>query len=67
MDLDNQTTGSKSLRGTEVAAVMYTVFESAKLCGVAPLAYMTAAVEAALAKAGAVLLPEDFSKQFEVA
>ncbi|MBM3271127.1 MAG: transposase [Candidatus Sericytochromatia bacterium] len=52
--------GSKSLRGTEVAAVMYTIFESAKLCGVDPVAYMTAAVEVALAKAGDVLLPEDF-------
>ncbi|MBU6430085.1 MAG: transposase, partial [Cyanobacteria bacterium REEB65] len=52
--------GSKSLRGTEVAAVMYTIFESAKLCGVDPIAYTTAAVNAALAKAGVVLLPEDF-------
>lgn len=52
--------GSKSLRGTEVAAVMYTIFESAKLCGVDPVAYVTAAVQHALAKAGNILLPEDF-------
>lgn len=52
--------GSKSLRGTEVAAVMYTIFESAKLCGVDPVAYMTAAVQVALTKAGEVLLPDDF-------
>ncbi len=52
--------GSKSLRGTEVAAVMYTIFESAKLCGVDPVAYVTAAVQHALDKAGNTLLPEEF-------
>ena len=40
--------GSKSRRGTEVAAVFYTLIESAKLCCVEPGAYLTRATEAAL-------------------
>ena len=40
--------GSKSVRGTEVAALFYTLLESAKLCGVEPRAYLRAAAEAAL-------------------
>ena len=50
--------GSKSRRGTEVAATFYTVLETAKLVGVDPAAYLRAAV---LADArGEVLLPADF-------
>lgn len=50
--------GSKSQRGTEVAATFYTLLETAKLCGVAPARYLR---EAALADArGEVLLPHDF-------
>jgi transposase len=40
--------GSKSKRGTEVAALFYTIIESAKLCGLEPKAYLKAAVRAAL-------------------
>ncbi|MDB4987436.1 MAG: hypothetical protein JWN04_2614, partial [Myxococcaceae bacterium] len=40
--------GSKSVRGTEVAAVFYTLIESAKRAGVEPRAYLRAAAEAAL-------------------
>ena len=47
--------GSKSKRGTEVAATFYTLLETAKLCGVHPARYLR---EAALADArGVVLLP----------
>jgi hypothetical protein len=49
--------GSKSERGTEVAAVFYSLFETAKLVGVDPARYLR---EAALADAhGEVLLPFD--------
>jgi transposase len=40
--------GSRSRRGTEVAAILYSLLESAKLCGVEPKAYLRAAVLAAL-------------------
>lgn len=39
--------GSKSRRGTEVAATFYTSLETAKLHGVNPAAYLAAAVMAA--------------------
>lgn len=49
--------GSKSKRGTEVAAVFYSLLETAKLCGVDPAMYLR---EAVLADArGEVLLPSD--------
>lgn len=49
--------GSKSKRGTEVAATFYTLLETAKLCGVDPARYLR---EAALADArGEVLLPHE--------
>lgn len=40
--------GSRSRRGTEVAAVMYSLLESAKLAGIEPKAYLRHAVSAAL-------------------
>jgi transposase len=48
--------GSKSVRGTEVAALFYTLRESAKLAGVEPRGYLRAAAEAAL-KGQPPLLP----------
>jgi transposase len=49
--------GSKSKRGTEVAAIFYTLLETAKLCGIDPAKYLR---EAALADSrGEVLLPHD--------
>lgn len=51
--------GSKSKRGTEVAATFYTLFETAKLSGVEPAAYLRAAVDRMLSS-GEVLLPWDF-------
>jgi transposase len=41
--------GSRSQRGTEVAALLYSLVESAKLCGLEPKGYLRRAVTAALA------------------
>jgi transposase len=49
--------GSRPRRGTEVAALLYSLIESAKLCGVEPKAYLTTATRAALETPGAVTLP----------
>lgn len=51
--------GSKSPRGAEATAILYSVFESAKLSGVDPAAYLQAAVRAALEIPFRVLLPHD--------
>lgn len=51
--------GSKSRRGTEVAAIMYSLVETAKVCGVDPTKYLAAAVKAA--RRGVVLLPAAFA------
>jgi transposase len=53
--------GSKSKRGTEVAAIFYTLFETAKLSGVDPRAYVTLAANRAIADHGAVTLPSDLT------
>jgi transposase len=50
--------GSKSKRGTQVAALFYTLCETAKLRGVDPKAYLRQALFAAIASPGAVTLPE---------
>lgn len=50
--------GSKSQRGTEVAALFYSLVETAKLVGVDPAKYLRAAAEAAL-RDSRVLLPHD--------
>lgn len=55
--------GSKSVRGTEVAAVMYSLVESAKVSGVDPMAYLIACAARAKRTPGAVLLPADFKAQ----
>ena len=49
--------GSRSKRGTEVAALFYSLIESAKLCGVEPKAYLLQATRSALATPGTVTLP----------
>jgi transposase len=41
--------GSRSLRGTQVAALFYSLLESAKLAGIEPKAYLQLALQAALA------------------
>ena len=44
-------------RGTEVAALFYSLIESAKLCGVEPKAYLLQATHVALETPGTVTLP----------
>ena len=51
--------GSRSQRGTQVAALFYTLCETAKLVGVDPYAYLLRALHAAIAQPGAVTHPED--------
>lgn len=51
--------GSKSERGTEVAAIFYSLIESAKLCGLNPKQYLLKATKAALENPGTVLLPHE--------
>jgi transposase len=53
--------GSRSKRGTEVAALFYTLFETAKLSGVDPRAYVTQAAIRAIQSPGAVTLPSDLT------
>tara|TARA_B100000959_G_scaffold286158_1_gene363617 strand:+ start:830 stop:2311 length:1482 start_codon:yes stop_codon:yes gene_type:complete len=51
--------GSKSKRGTEVAALFYSLVESAKLCDIEPRKYLRAAVSAALG-GREIPLPHEF-------
>jgi len=53
--------GSKSRRGTEVAATLYTVVETAKLHDIDPAAYIHAAIVAA--DRNELLLPAQFAAQ----
>nr|XP_061810412.1 uncharacterized protein y4jD-like [Nerophis lumbriciformis] len=50
--------GSRSKRGTQVAAILYSLAESAKLIGDEPNAYLLRATRAALREPGTVTLPE---------
>ncbi|MGK7297240.1 MAG: IS66 family transposase [Candidatus Wenzhouxiangella sp. M2_3B_020] len=49
--------GSRSVRGTEVAAIIYTIVETAKACGVDPRAYMRRVVENDIRNPYTVTLP----------
>jgi transposase len=49
--------GSRSKRGTEVAALFYSLIESAKLADVEPKVYLLQATRAALTDPGTVTLP----------
>ena len=55
------TSCSHSKRGAEVAALCYTLFESAKLAGVDPHRYVLEAARRAITLPGAVTLPEDLT------
>ena len=59
--------GSRSRRGTEVAAIYYSLVESAKLAGVSPKDYILAVARAARENPGTVLLPEDFKAMLDTA
>lgn len=52
--------GSRSKRGTEVSAILYSLLESAKLAGVEPKEYLRAAVIAAI-RGLAVPLPHEYA------
>ena len=49
--------GSRSRRGCEVAALFYSLIETAKLCGAEPKSYLLRATSEALSHPGAVTLP----------
>lgn len=49
--------GNRSKRGAQVAAILYSLVETAKLQGVDPLAYLTDAAKAAIRRPGTVTLP----------
>ena len=51
--------GSRSIRGTQVAALFYTLCETAKLVGIDPHAFLLRALCAAIDKTAAVTYPED--------
>lgn len=51
--------GSRSVRGTHVAALFYTLCETAKLVGVDAHTYLLRALYAALAEPGAITYPDD--------
>jgi transposase len=51
--------GSRSEWGTRVAALFYSLIESAKLVGVEPRAYLGEASRRAIRNAGTVTLPRD--------
>jgi transposase len=51
--------GSRSERGTRVAALFYTLLESAKLTGVEPAAYLAEATRRAIANPGTITLPRN--------
>ena len=51
--------GSRSARGTRVAALCYSLLESAKLAGVEPATYLAEATRRAIATPGTVTLPRD--------
>lgn len=53
--------GSRSRRGTEVAALFYSLVETAKLCGVDPKSDLRTATLAAL-RGEPVLLPHQFAE-----
>lgn len=55
--------GSKSLRGTQVAALFYSLIETARLVGVDPKAYLLAATRRALADPKSALLPHQFATE----
>jgi transposase len=58
--------GSKSERGTQVAALFYSLLESAKLVGVEPKTYLRAAVKAAL-DGREIPLPHELAAQSALA
>lgn len=59
--------GSKSLRGTQVAAMFYSLIESAKLAGLNPVEYVGTAVRRAIDNPRTVTLPCDLARELAAA
>lgn len=57
--------GSHSERGTTVAAVFYSLVETAQMCGLDPLEYLTVATERAILDKGRVTLPQDYAEELK--
>ena len=57
--------GSRSRRGTEVAAMMYTIFETAKICGVDPREYIRRVVINDIDNPHTVTLPTPIEEVME--
>jgi len=53
--------GSRSKRGTEVAALFYTMMETAKLSGIDARTYLRQAATQAIKKPGTITLPTDLT------
>ena len=51
--------GSRSVRGTEVAAVYNSLLDTAKLGGLDPKDYLLQAARAAIEEPGVAILPQD--------
>jgi hypothetical protein len=58
--------GSRSRRGSEVAAILYSLLETAKLVGVDPREYLRAAL-AAHVERGEALIPHDMLTPLQAA
>lgn len=54
--------GSRSVRGTQVAAISYSLIETCILCGVDPEAYLRYTARAALRSPGIAILPHEFAR-----
>lgn len=54
--------GSRSVRGTEVAAISYSLIETCILCGVDPEEYLQFVARAALRTPGIAILPQEFAR-----
>ncbi len=54
--------GSRSVRGTQVAAISYSLIETCILCGVDPEAYLRYTARAALRNPGTAILPHEFAR-----
>ena len=50
--------GNRSRRGAQVAAILYSLIETAKLCGVNPAEYLRRAALTAIRRPGSVTLPD---------
>ena len=59
--------GSRSVRGTQVAAISYTLIETCILCGVDPEAYLRFTARAALRYPGTAILPHEFAREHQLA